>query len=145
MILSRSDNFLSPNLPSAFAFSLSEPDGGLRVHSVQGKHAGNDVVVHVAVIQPRARVIWLHVKHLHAPGEQFYHVHPHVHGQPSVAVPVGGVQVHLCALNHHIPAHPLPLLHRQPGQVAVDVAVDRMHEVTFGESRMIEPSQQDEV
>ena len=47
---------------------------GLLRDDEPGDHAGREVVVHVAMEQPRAYVVGLHVERLHAHGQQLDHV-----------------------------------------------------------------------
>jgi hypothetical protein len=97
------------------------------------------VVVDVAVEEPDARVVQGHVADLHAAGEELRDVGAHSHHRRGLAVPVRRVEVDLGAEAHEVPAHALALLRAERGRrgaragrpVAVDVAVDGVHEVAL--------------
>src|SRR6476620_4944173 len=114
--------------------------GSVRVEDpVAGDHAGADVVVDVAVEEPGSHVVRHHVRHHHAGRQEVHHVGPHAESGHRVAVPVRGVQVHLSAHAHQVPAHVLALLHGHGFNrlVAVHVAVDAVHHVALLEALVI--------
>lgn len=105
----------------------------LRIYRIQGRHAGNDVVVDVAMKHPDAGIVGGHVRDFHTGREQFNHICPRSVYNDSVAMPVRGVEIDLGAHAEQVPAHPLTLFHHQAGDIPENVPINRVHQVTFYE------------
>src|SRR4029079_10549032 len=119
----------------------SSVGAALRGDLVARAHAGQEVVVDVAVEEPDAGVVGRHVGGDHARREQRGDVGAHAHHGHGVAVPVRRVQIHLGAHARQVPADALALARAEQrlvgagraGAVAVDVAVDRVHQIALVE------------
>src|SRR3990172_1894416 len=85
------------------------------LNCIQREHSGVNVVVDVAVVEPRARIVRDHGQRLHAAGEHFDHVYAHLCEEQTIAVPVRTVKVNFRSHRYDVPSNSFAKVHYKSG------------------------------